>query len=252
MRFRLAGPFLFAALLFNSPYTSAQTVEVNRQNRTIEVIVTETVRVEPDVANVTVGCISYGETHDQAYQANLATADKVIKALLGTGLSKAQIESGSLELGENNSVENSDKNPALRKARKFKAHQSWKIRVASGAAQKLIDVAVQAGANGLEDVGWEVADEESLEAKARAAAIEKARKNAGELANSAGAKLGALLYASNMANGTMFALAHQTVQTSTATIEVSASRSSIPTFSLTLFPEKVSKQATVRTVFAID
>ncbi len=50
---------------------------------------------------------------------------------------------------------------------------------------------------------WEVADEESLEAKARTAAIEKARKNGHELAKSAGAKLGELLYASNVVNGFM-------------------------------------------------
>jgi uncharacterized protein YggE len=220
MRFRIISLIFFVAWLCTSHYASAQTVEVNRQNRTIEVIITDTVKVEPDVANVTVGCVSYGETHDQAYQANLATADRVIKALLAAGLSKAQIESGSLELSENAFLENSDKNPARSRARKFKAHQSWKLRVAVGEAQKLIDIVVQAGANGVEDVGWEVADEESLEAKARAAAMEKARRNAEELAKSAGAKLGPLLYASNMANGILFTLAGRGLQTSSASVNV--------------------------------
>ena len=252
MRFRIAIPWLFLSGAFSPTLVSAQTVEVNRQNRTIEVIVTETVRVEPDVAIITIGCLAYGETHDQAYQANLATADKVIKALLKTGLAKTQIESGSLELGENSALEGPGKNPALLKSRKFKAHQSWKIRASAGEAQKLIDVAVQAGANGLEDVAWEVADEESLEAKARAAAMERARSNADELAKSAGAKIGALLYASNMANA-MFALASRSLQTSNASVIVSAEgMAPPPTFSLTLFPEKVSKQATVRAVFAMD
>ena len=250
MRFAIAFSALFAMLLLSSPGTSAQTVEVSRQNRTVEVVVTETVRVEPDVANVTIGCVSYGESHDQAYQANLSIADKVIKALLATGVSKAQIESGSLELGENNFVENPEKNPILNKGRKFKAHQSWKIRIAAGAAQKLIDIAVQSGANGLEDVGWEFADEESLEGRARAAAMEKARRNAEEFAKAAGTKLGALLYASNMANGMVYALANR-MQTSSATVEVSANRSA-PAFSLTLFPGKVSKEATVRAIFALD
>ena len=67
--------------------------------------------------------------------------------------------------------------------------------MAAAGAQKLIDVAVQAGANGVENVGRDVADEESLEGQAREAAMQKARKIAGELAKSAGSKLGDLLYA---------------------------------------------------------
>lgn len=248
---RIAIPGLLLSSAFDVSSAWAQTVEVSRQNRTIEVIVTQTVRVEPDVANITIGCLAYGETHDQAYQANLAIADKVIKALLGTGLAKTQIESGSLELGENNAPEE-PQNRTLLKARKFKAHQTWKIRATAGEAQKLIDVAVQAGANGLEDVGWEVADEESLEAKARAAAMERARSNAEELAKSAGAKIGALLYASNIANAMMLSLAGRSLQTMSSTVVLRANGSSAPAFSLTLFPEKVSKQATVRAVFAMD
>ncbi len=136
MRYRIVIPWLFLSTVSGPALVSAQTVEVNRQNRTVEVVVTETVRVEADVANVTVGCVSYGETHDQAYQANLATADKVIKALLATGLSKAQIESGSLQLGENDGGEQAAKNPALHKSHKFKAHQSWKIRAWEPAKRK--------------------------------------------------------------------------------------------------------------------
>ncbi len=54
---------------------------------------TETVRAEPEQAKVTVACLSYGEAHDKAYQANLETAGKVIKAILGAGISKEQLES---------------------------------------------------------------------------------------------------------------------------------------------------------------
>ena len=128
MRMLLGMVFFAAAMLFASPDLFSQTIEISRQNRTIEVVVTETVRVDADVANVTVGCIAYGETHDQAYQANLAIADKVIKALLSAGLPKGQIESSSLELSESNPGDDVGKTPASRKARQFKAHQSWKSR----------------------------------------------------------------------------------------------------------------------------
>src|SRR5487761_673361 len=157
-----------------APSALSQDNNVNRQNRTIEVVATETVRVAPDVAKVTLGCVTYGQTHDEAYQANLAIADKVIKALLSAGVAKTQIESSSIELTEIGSRNMTGEPPAIRKAREFEAHQSWVVRVKASEAQKIIDDAVQAGANGIEDVTWDVADAEALEAKARAAAMAEA------------------------------------------------------------------------------
>ena len=251
MRSWLISGVLFAALLSVSPRSFSQSIEVNRQNRTVEVTVTETVRAEPDQAKVTVGCLSYGETHDKAYQANLETAGKVIKAILGAGISKDQIESDALELSESNAGDNSGKPSNTSKLRQYKAHQSWRVRLPASEAQKLIDIAVQAGANGVESVSWEVADEGSLEASARAAAMEKARKTANELAKSAGAKLGDLLFVSNTSNE-VFLYAARSVQTSSATLSVDGSGFPAPAFSLKLFPEKVEKQASARAVFAIN
>jgi uncharacterized protein len=194
--------------------------------------------------------LSYGETHDKAYQANLETAGKVIKTILGAGISKEQIESDALELSESNSGDTAGKPSNANKLRQYKAHQSWKVRVAASEAQKLIDIAVQAGANGVESVSWEVADEESLEAKARTAAMERARKTADELAKSAGAKLGDLLFVSNTSNEVF--LYARNDRTSYATLSVDGSGFPAPAFSLKLFAEKVEKQASVRAVFAIN
>jgi uncharacterized protein YggE len=236
-----------------APLAFSQEIEVNRQNRTIEVLVTESVRVDPDVANITVGCIAYGQTHDQAYQANLVVADKIIKALLARGISKDQLESSSLELSESNASDFPDQSSATRKSRQFKAHQSWRVRVATSDAQMLIDTAVQAGANGIEDVGWEVTDTEALEAKARSAALEKARATASEFAKASGGKLGDLLYASNTLNGILGLLAgNRTVETTSASVGSQGNGFPTPAFSLQLFPQKVERQATVRAVFALD
>jgi uncharacterized protein YggE len=251
MRLWSVSGVLFVALLPLTPRALSQAIEVNRQNRTVEVTVSETVRAEPDQAKVTVGCLSYGESHDKAYQGNLEIAGKVIKAILAVGISKDQIESDALELSESNAGDNFGKLSSASKLRQYKAHQSWRIRVAASEARKLIDIAVQAGANGVESVSWEVADEESLEAKARAAAMEKARKTADELAKPAGAKLGDLLFVSNTSN-LMFTYAARSLQTSSATLSVDGSGFPPPAFSLKLFPEKVEKQASVRAVFAIN
>lgn len=235
--------------LFCAATAYSQTNDINRQNRTIEVVVSETVKVEPDVAVVTLGCISYGETHDQAYQANLQTADTVIAALLKVGVSKDQIESNAIELNETNPSEERPR-PAL-KGRQFAAHQSWNIRVAASDAQKIIDIAVQAGANGIEDVNWEVSDADALEVKARAAAMKKARITAEEIAESTGGKVGELLYASNVLNGIVGLLANRRLETTSASV-ASGAGIRTPTFSLKLFPAKIEKEATVRAIFALD
>jgi uncharacterized protein YggE len=226
---------------------------VNRQNRTVEIIVTEKVQVDADVANVTLGCISYGQTHDQAYQANLKIADKVIKALIATGIQKTQIESSSIELGENSSGDGAEQPAGVHRPRQFKAHQSWRVRLSASDAQKIVDVAVQAGANGIEYVSWDVADPEALETKARVAAMGKAHVTAAEMAQSSGGKLGDMLYASNSVSGILGLLAGQTrLNTSSASVGARGTGFPTPTFSLQLFPEKIEKQATVRTIFALE
>jgi uncharacterized protein YggE len=242
-----------ATCLLAAPSVLAQTIEINRQNRTIEIVVSERIQVDPDLANVTLGCITHGQTHDQAYQTNLAIADKVIKALLGSGLAKSQIEGSSIELSEANSGDSTDHPPAARKARQFKALQRWHIRVPTSNAQKLIDLAVQAGANGVEDVSWDVSDAEALESKARIAAMGKARTIASEMAKSSGDKLGGLLYASNVLSGLMSLVMNRTaLGTSSASLSAQGNGFPTPTFSLQLFPGKVEKQATVRVVFALE
>lgn len=227
----------------------SQTNDINRQNRTIEVEVSETIKMDPDIALVTLGCVTYGETHDQAYQANLQITDKVIKALLSAGLSKDQIESNTLELNQT-STDDERMRPA-QKGRQFTAHESWNIRVAASDAQKIIDIAVQAGANGIEDVSWEVSDAEALEVKARAAAMKKARIPAEEIAKSTGGKVGELLYASNVLNGIVGLLANRRLETTSASV-ASGAGIRTPTFSLKLFPAKIEKEATVRAIFALD
>lgn len=217
---------------------------VNRQNRTIEVVATETVKVEPDIARVTLGCVTYGETHDDAYQANLKIADQVIQALFAAGVSKKQVETGTIELSRRSSYGNRP----IAKERQFEAHQSWTIQLRAEQAQKVIDVAVAAGANGIEDVSWDVSDPGALQLKARNAAMKKARATAEEIAASAGDKLGELLYASNTVSSVIGLLRGRQLET----VSASVAPISKPSFSLKLFPQKVEKTATIRAIFALD
>lgn len=247
MRTKLA--IVFGILLCAASATFSQSNEISRQNRTVEVTVTESISVPAEVADVTIACLTHGQTHDQAYQENLRIADRVVKALLASGIGKESITSSTIELRENTAQDSVTKSPNAVNPRRFAAEQTWKIRVAVNDAQKVVDLAVHAGANGIEDVSWAVRDPESLETKARIAALEKARLTAAEIAKGLGGTLGEPLYAANALSGiiSLFSRAGQ-LETQTASV----SSSSEPTFSLQLFPEKVQKSAVVRVVFALD
>jgi uncharacterized protein YggE len=244
---RMRCGFVFGVSLLVAPTLFSQNIDVNRQNRNVEVVVTESISAEPEIANVRLACLTYGQTHDAAYQTNLQRADQILKALFAAGVSKDEITSSNLELED---MASRDSEPAkLDKARQFQALQIWTVRLASSDAQKIIDIAAQAGANGIESVSWEVKDTEALEHKARVAAIEKAKAAAAEIASGLGAKLGEPIYASNQLSGFM-ALLSQSRQTMASAMSVA--ESSEPRFSLQLFPEKVQRAVTIRVVFGLD
>lgn len=85
----------------------------------------------------------------------------------------------------------------IRVERQFEASQLWDVRVPVPQAQAIVDLAVKAGANQVEEVDWQVKDTASLEAKANSAALAKARALAAQLASGLEAKMGELLYVSN-------------------------------------------------------
>jgi uncharacterized protein len=135
----------------------------------------------------------------------------------------------------------------MKKERQFIAGQSWHVTVSASEAQTVVDLAVKAGANEVDDVEWNVADPVALQAKAGATALAKAKSIADQMAKGLGTKLGELVYASNRAP----------VAKTWQTVEVNAEKMMPPPPpppppKLTLFPQKVKSDATVYAVFSIE
>ena len=219
----------------------AQQIQVSRENRTIAVSATDTVKADAEVAVVQIGYHNFGRTHEEAYEDNVRTSDKVLQALLGGGIAKSNINTETIQLSRTDS-EDSNWTAAQKAERQFEAAQSWKIRVAAADAQKVVDLAMHAGANQMIGVDWRVKNPEALEAKANAAALAKAKVLAGRMAAKLGTKLGELLYASNQTS----------MQRIVASYQMVAAVAPAPPPHLKLFPEKVSQDATVYAVFAIQ
>ncbi len=223
-----------------------QEVQVNRANRTVSVTVTESVQVDPELAEVPLGYYNYGRTRELAYDDNVRNANTIIQALLDAGVSKSNIETTTLRL--NRVSHDSDVPQAVRQERQFEAEQKWTVRVPVADAQKVVDLAVAAGANEVEDVEWIVAEPRSLEARASETSLAKARGLAHQIAKELGGKLGELLYASNRAPVPKGILGALQTQMSTLRARVETREKPI----VKLFPQRVKQEATVHAIFALE
>ena len=236
--------FLFTfAVVAISGLLLAQDIQVNRQNKTISVTADESATADAEVAVLAIGYHNYGLTQDAAFQENVRAAERITKALLDAKVPKANIETEKLRLAR---TEIDEKwTPDLKKERQFVAEQSWHVSVSAAEAQTVVDLAVRAGANDVDDVEWNVIDPVALQARASGAALAKARSIADQMAKGLGTKLGELVYASNRAPVAK-------MYRSAETVMVSASLVTEKQPKLTLFPQKVKTDATVYAIFSIE
>ena len=175
-------------------------------------------------------------------------ADQILKAWTDAGVAEKDIVTAELT---SNPVADDDLNAmpaAERKERRYEAKQSWTFVAKPDVAQKLLDLAVAAGANEVSDPTWQLSDDNAAEAKAYASALEQARAIAEQMAKSFGGKVGPLLYASNDT--------HSYTQILSSTVEVEArpirQRNWPPLHPVNLLPQKITKTADVRAIFALE
>jgi uncharacterized protein len=248
---RWSFAFVFAFILA-AGVTSAQTIQVDKQNRTIELTTQASIEVEADLVSITVGYHNWGPTHDAAYNENMRIADQILKSWTNTGIPQKDISTSELS---SNPVADNELNamtPAGRKEKQYEAVQTWSITSNPTVAQQLIDLAVAAGANYVTDPSWQLSDPDSADDKAYSAALEEARSIADRMARSFGGKVGALLYATNQ-NRVFTQLSYltsgQIASTQTATV---GTRQWPPLHPVKLLPQRIHRSAMVRAIFALE
>ncbi len=218
----------------------AQTIQINKDNRTLAVTATDSASAMADVAVVHVGFEVYGADEQAAYAAGSQRSNAVMAALLGTGVAKDAIESQDQGLAPLSEYELQKQPPAL-KGMRFKLTQSWTVRTLPDAAAKVLDVAVKAGANQSGSIDWEMKDASLLESEAASKALAHAQKIAAGMAEGLHTHVGALLYASNQA---------QEVGRPVPMM-MKASRAEAPA-PLAISTRKVERSATVYAVFGLE
>ena len=189
---------MFAAVFATfSGLASAQTIQVNKENRTIAITASDKVTMMADQATLHFGFIAYGADSNSAYANGSRVSNSIVKALTDAGVPKDAIQSENQQVSPVQPYQVEKLSPAERAQRQFQVTQSWTLKTDADKAAKLLDTAVKAGANQSGQIEWGFKDENAPAAQAAAKALKRAKVQAEQMAAGLNAKLGTLLYASN-------------------------------------------------------
>lgn len=225
---------------------TAQTVAVSGANRTVDITATDRVIAIADIGTVHIGFIAYGPDKDAAYAAGSRTSNAIVKALTEAGIPADTIESENQAITPIQPYEQGQLSPEEKANRRFQVRQSWTVRTSADAAARVLDTAVKAGANLAGQIDWSLRDENAADAEAAGKALQHARANAAQMAQSLNAKLGTLLYASNEVQASPVRPVN-----GRASLGVMLEEDEAPP-PLAINPRRIERSATVHAVFALD
>ncbi len=234
----LAFIFLMFDIFISS--SAAQSSRIVSDKKTIEIRATDKISSPAEVATVKIGFQNVAPSKEAVYEENVRMANKIVQALRTAGTPAEGIETEAIRLEREDTAQGVK--PA---STRFSADQEWRIRLKASEAQKIVDIAVSAGANQVGGVDWNVSNPEALESKAYAAALARAKRIAEQTASLAGVKLGEILSISNSVSP--FSQLYRQLNTESSMIGVSPTTVT----SLKLFPEEVAREASVTVVYAI-
>ncbi|HVC46374.1 MAG TPA: SIMPL domain-containing protein [Terracidiphilus sp.] len=211
------------------------TLTIGASNRTLSVSATATVSVEPDLAIVHIGFQTQPESAKEAYADGARTSNAILDAVKQAGIPGTDIRSESQYLQP-------DYAP---KSHKFRLSQQWTVRTAPARAAEILDVAITAGANNSGQIEWTVKDEHALATQALDKAAQRAREDAATLAHGMQVQLGSLVYVSNQLSSP----GPPRIELASRLFAVDKAQTAPP---LAVEPNKVTREATVYAVFAIE
>jgi len=227
----------------------AQSIEINRNNKTIAISTTDEATTTADIAAITIGFEIYGPDAQAVSSEGGKLSHAILDALHKAGVEDKAVESSGQGVERNKDIDEKEK-PEQRAREQFIFRQTWEVSVSPQLAAGAIRVAIAAGANKSGAIDWRLADRKALQAKAAESALLKAREVADRMAEGLHVKLGSLIYASNETPGARLYLnrpAQGLMLYDSA--EVSTVVSTGPP--LEIRPQTIREEATVYAVFAI-
>jgi uncharacterized protein YggE len=210
-------------------------MKIDSTNRTINVSGSSRVTADPEVAILHIGFETQLTDAKTAYADGSRISNAIVGALKQAGIPETSIRSEMQHLDRD-----------FTKPHRFKLVQEWTVKAPPERAAEILDVAIGAGATSSGQIDWDVRDEHALENQALEEAAERAKGDAGVLAKGMGVRLGALIYASNQVSTPVL------YRAGAMNNSLEFSKSALAPAPLSIEPSKVSREATVYAVFAIE
>lgn len=236
--------FCGLALAAASIAAHAQTIKVDKDNRTIAVSATDKATADADLAVVHIGFQVFGPDEPATYANGSKTSNAIIDALKKAGVPEKSIESENQNLMPNN-FHDPRESEMDRAQKQFVLNQSWIVKTKPDDAAKTLHIAIEAGANQSGQIEWQYQDMNGLQAKAAAGALAKAQAIAIQMAQGLNVKLSGLIYASNQAP-------ESPVRPVPMLMERMGAAKSVSVAPLAINPRQIEESATVSAVFAIQ
>jgi uncharacterized protein YggE len=211
-------------------------LKIDSANRTLAVSAEARVSVDPEVAILHIGFETKPADSKSAYADGARISNAIVSAIKQAGIPETSIRSESQRL-----------EPVDEKNHKFKLTQTWTVKTPPERAGEILDVAITAGATDSGQIEWTVQDIHAIEDQALDQAASRARSDAAVMAKASGARLGALLYLTNQITVSAF---NGLANYNNALPGLARASSSAPP--LAIEPRKVTREATVYAVFAIE
>jgi uncharacterized protein len=240
-----------AFLLTLAGLALGQTIQINRENKTIAISTTDEATATADIAAVTVGFEIFGPDSESVYSEGGKLSQAILEELHKAGVKDESIESAAQGLQRNTDFDDKDKAEDRAKKR-FVFRQSWEVSVSPKAAAEVIRAAVAVGANQSGAIDWRISDRKALQARAAENALVKARAVADHMADGLRVRLGPLIYASNETPNAKIYFARAGAETVTVNATESTTAQYITIPALEIRPQTIREEATVYAVFSIE
>ncbi len=188
--FKLVSVTILAAFLLTSCGSVAApqfSVNPNQTDRAIMVNGLGKVKIKPDIAYIYVGVHTERASASEAVAANNASTTNLMEALKANGIAETDMQTSNFSIWQNTPY-GPDGLPA---GTTYVVDNQVYITVRNlESLGKVLDSAVQAGANNVNSIQFDVADKSGALSEARKEAVKAALAQATELAEAAGVNLG--------------------------------------------------------------
>jgi hypothetical protein len=189
----LSGLLIFSTLLTScaggaSAQTTTPAPEGQKVTRTVSVTGSGKAILTPDIAYVTIGVHTENKNASEAVSANNSQTEKVIAAIKQQGVDEKDIQTTNFSIYPQQQY---DPNGKPTGEITYIVDNSVYVTIRDlDKVGDVLDAAVQAGANSISGIQFDVADKTEALSEARQAAVNDARAKAEELATAAGVTLG--------------------------------------------------------------